>query len=293
MNKNIVLVGFGYMAQRVSQKLKHSGLTSEQTVFSLSRKPSTQTSWIQHICWDLDNNSNTNFTHPEIFNYSRILYLVPPPAAGKNDPRLGNFLSLIKQSKHVPEKIVLISTTGVYGNCKGAWVDESYKVNPNVDRAYRRADAEKQLQQYCFENIISSTILRVSGIYAEDKLPLTRLKKQLPIVNQDDSPYSNRIHAEDLATICTLALLHNHAGIYNCSDNKPTTMYDYFTRLAKTYHLPTPPTIDMQQAQTQLSSGMLSYMQESRRISNKKLLAEFQLELKYPSLSSFLSTQNL
>jgi len=296
MNKTIILVGFGYMANRVANQLQQKELISDRDIFSLSRAPSISLSWLQHMSYDLDN-ENSLFSHPEIFDHSSILYLIPPPSKGKSDPRMAHFLQLIKQSNALPDKITLISTTGVYGNCHGEWVDESCEVNPNVDRAYRRVDAENQLHKFCLESDIDSNILRVSGIYAEDKLPLARIKKQLPIVNESDSPYSNRIHAEDLATICCHSLVpelsdHNYTGIYNCSDNSPSTMYEYFTRLAETYHLPTPPVIDMQQAQDQLSTGMLSYMQESRRISNKKLLADFKIELTYPSLESFLATLN-
>ena len=293
MSKNIILVGFGYMANRIAKKFKQQEESNNKVVYSISRKTSIKPSWIHHISFDLDKPDKQLLSNPEIFEQSCILYLVPPPATGKTDPRMNHFLSIIDQSGYLPEKIILISTTGVYGNCGGAWVDETFAVKPQVDRAYRRANAEKQLQNFCGEKSIIYTILRVSGIYAEDKLPLERIKKQLPIVNEIDSPYSNRIHAEDLSNICYQSLEQNLPGIFNCSDNKPGTMYDYFTRLAETYHLPTPPVISMHQAQNQLSPGMLSYMQESRRISNKKLLETFKLQLKYPSLDNFLSSLQL
>jgi len=295
MNKNIILIGFGYMANRVANKLQQIELISDKTIYSLSRSKSTHLTGLQHISFDLDNPDNHPFIKKEIINQSSLLYLIPPPSKGKLDPRIGNFLRLIKHSNATPEKITLISTTGVYGNCHGEWVDETQAVKPNVDRAYRRVDAENQLQKFCLENNIKSTILRVSGIYAEDKLPLARIKKQLPIVNKTDSAYSNRIHAEDLATICCHSIVpklsaYNHNGIYNCSDSSPSTMFDYFTRLAETYHLPPPPVINIKEAQEQLSAGMLSYIQESRRISNKKLLTDFNIQLKYPSLEHFLAT---
>ncbi|MFK5984279.1 MAG: SDR family NAD(P)-dependent oxidoreductase [Pseudomonadota bacterium] len=290
MSNNLVLVGFGYMARRIADKLKNDGLQSDRKVFSLSRSAQIQPAWLEHISWDLDQPATGNFPHSLIFDYSSILYLAPPPSTGKTDPRMANFLSLIEQSASLPAKIILISTTGVYGNCDGAWVDESFAVQPEVARAYRRASAEKQLQEFCSKQSISCTILRVSGIYAKDKLPLERIKKQLPVVDKASSPYSNRIHAQDLTNICCQALEEDHVGVFNCSDCDPTTMTDYFMRLAENFHLAKPPIISMQQAHEQLSPGMFSYMQESRRISNKKLLTEFQMELRYPSLSSFLDS---
>jgi len=297
MIKNVLLIGFGYMAKRVLNQLNHSTINFTGNIFSLSRsavveevdEQEVKQSASQHIIYDLDKTNEHPFPKPEIFNHSSILYFVPPPAKGQTDHRIKHFLSLIQQSANLPERITLISTTGVYGHCDGAWVDETFEVKPKVDRAYRRVDAEKQLQRFCTKHTINYTILRVSGIYAEDKLPLERIKKQLPLVNETDSPFSNRIHAEDLTTICCQSLTANYPGIFNCSDNEPSTMTDYFIRLAQAYHLPAPPIINMKQAQKLLSSGMLSYMQESRRINNHKLLKTFSIKLKYPSLNSFLT----
>lgn len=91
----------------------------------------------------------------------RVIYLVPPPPSGKEDKRITVFLRAIE--KHPPEKFVLISTTGVYGDCRGEWVDESTPLNPVADRAFRRADAERQVQQFCQRLGIALVILRVPG----------------------------------------------------------------------------------------------------------------------------------
>jgi nucleoside-diphosphate-sugar epimerase len=198
-----------------------------------------------------------------------------------------NFLRAI--DKHVPDRFVLISTTGVYGNCNGEWIDETAALNPTADRAKRRADAERQVQAYCREHSIPLVILRVAGIYGPGKIPAARIKSGAPIVNQQDSPFTNRIHAVDLVNICETALLDAEiTGIYNVTDGHPGTMYEYFTGVAETLGLPAPPAISLAEAQEQLSEGMLSYMAESRRIDNKKLLKDFGLTLEYPSLQQGL-----
>jgi len=213
----------------------------------------------------------------------RVIYLVPPPRSGKTDTRITNFLYAIE--KHRPEKFVLISTTGVYGDCKGAWIDESTPLNPTADRAYRRADAERQVQQFCQRHEIPLVILRVPGIYGPGKIPLARLRSGQGIVNKEDSPFTNRIHSDDLVNICQKALLEARiTGIYNVSDGHPGTMFEYFTGIAAAMNLPAPPVLSLEEARHQLSAGMLSYMAESRRIDNKKLLKDFDLELQYPDL---------
>jgi nucleoside-diphosphate-sugar epimerase len=87
----------------------------------------------------------------------------------------------------------LISTTGVYGDCKGAWIDESTPLNPTADRAFRRADAEQQVQQFCQQLNIPLVILRVAGIYGPGKIPLARIKSRQPIVNKQDSPIASML----------------------------------------------------------------------------------------------------
>ena len=212
-----------------------------------------------------------------------LIYLAPPPPTGKADTRITNYLRAIEQQP--PKKFVLISTTGVYGDCKGAWVDESTPLNPSADRAFRRADAERQVQQFCHRLGIPLVILRVPGIYGPGKIPLARIKSGQAIVNKQDSPFTNRIHSDDLVTICEKALLeHSITGIYNATDGHPGTMYDYFVGIASVLDLPAPPAISLAEAQQQLSAGMLSYMAESRRIDNKKLLNDFALVLQYPHL---------
>jgi nucleoside-diphosphate-sugar epimerase len=219
----------------------------------------------------------------------RIIYLVPPPRNGREDARMHRFLHAIAQ--HPPEKFVLISTTGVYGDCDGAWIDESTPVQPKADRAYRRADAEQQVQQFCQRHTIPWVILRVAGIYGPGKIPLKRIQSGEPIVNQQDSPFTNRIHVADLVTVCEKALMSmSIQGVYNVTDGHPGTMYEYFTGVARALSLPPPPAISLAQARQQLSAGMLSYMDESRRIRNQKLLRDFALELQYPDLESGLKS---
>lgn len=216
-----------------------------------------------------------------------LIYLAPPPRSGKKDTRIPNLLNAI--AKQAPEKFVLISTTGVYGNCQGEWIDESAPLRPNADRAFRRVDAEQQVQKFCQRLKIPLVILRVPGIYGPGKIPLARIKSGQAIVNKQDSPFTNRIHADDLVNICEQALLDTEiTGIYNATDGNPGTMYDYFVGIASVMDLPAPPAISLAEAQKKLSAGMMSYMAESRRINNKKLLRDFGIVLQYPDLQAGL-----
>jgi len=220
------------------------------------------------------------------FVNSDVFWFVPPPVQGLTDSRLRRFLLAVRDA---PKRVVLISTTGVYGDSKGAWIDETAPLQPHTERAYRRLDAEKALQQWQQTYNKESVILRVPGIYALDRLPLERLKRGEPVVCADEAPWTNRIHADDLAVIATVAMAQAPSGaIYNATDGQPSTMTDYFNQVADYAGLPRPPQISLAEALRTLSAGMQSYLQESRRINNTKLLTELGITLRYPSLASAL-----
>jgi nucleoside-diphosphate-sugar epimerase len=168
-------------------------------------------------------------------------------------------------------------------------VDETREANPQVDRARRRWDAEQALRAWRERGGGELVILRVAGIYGPGKLPLARLRKQVPMVAEGDAPWTNRIHADDLVEVCLAAMARGGDGeIYNVSDGRPGNMTDYFNRVADLAGLARPPLISLQQAQQELSPGLLSYLGESRRMDNAKL-RELQVSLRYPDLDSGLA----
>ena len=281
-NFPVSIIGCGYIGKRLANQLQHKDIPVHGYVSSDNSRAECEKRDIPCDIIELDG------ALPEIeLGGQNIIYLAPPPRSGQADTRMTNFLRAI--DKHVPQRFVLISTTGVYGDCKGDWIDESTPLNPSADRAKRRADAERQVIAFCHDKKIPLVILRVAGIYGPAKIPVARIESGAPIVSQQDSPFTNRIHAIDLVNICETALLDsNITGTYNVTDGHPGTMYEYFNGVAKALDLPAPPAISLAEAQDQLSEGMLSYMAESRRIDNSKLLRDFDLELKYPKLQDGL-----
>jgi len=218
-----------------------------------------------------------------------LFHFMPPPTSGVTDPRFRALLTAC-ENHGLPRKLILLSTTAVYGDCQGAWIDETAEINPQTERGRRRWDAEQVLQQWATRNNIPYVILRVAGIYGAGRYPIDKLTRGMEILREDQSPFSNRIHQDDLASICVAAAQYGSNGaVYNVSDGHPTTMAHYFKAVAKKFGLPPPTEIDMQQAQQQLSSGMLSYLNESRRISNLKLLSELHVSLLYPDLNAGLN----
>jgi nucleoside-diphosphate-sugar epimerase len=187
--------------------------------------------------------------------------------------------------------MVYISTSAVYGDCQGAWITEAQATAPTSDRGRRRLDAERQVVDWCTRQGVQWNILRVPGIYGPGKLPLARLEQGLPVLREADAPYTNRIHGDDLAMICIAAMQSPvHNNVFNVSDGHPSNMTDYFFRVADAAGLPRPPTVARAEAEQVLSPGMLSFLADSRRMQNDKLLKQLGIRLQYPDLDSGLAS---
>jgi len=279
INTNIWIVGCGEIGRRVASLYKNSEI--QGLVQSHKSADLCELNGIKAIKIDLDKKYTFS---TEQFKNAHIFYFAPPPKTGKTDPRLKSFLMAVGNAA---KRVVLISTTGVYGDSQGEWIDESTLVNPKADRALRRISAENSLSEWAKNNDREYIILRVPGIYAQDRLPLARLRKNLAVVNESEAAWTNRIHADDLAQACKAAMECKKSNqIINVTDGNPSSMTDYFNQVADYAKLPRPPQISMKEAEATLSEGMVSYLKESRRIKNDKMLSELKIKLKYPDLNT-------
>ncbi|MBF0256983.1 MAG: SDR family oxidoreductase [Gammaproteobacteria bacterium] len=283
MNK-VIIAGCGYLGQRLALAHQQRGDQVLGLVRSLESQHQLQELGLQAQCLDLD---SPEFALMPSLDECLLYWLVPPPPSGEHDSRSAAFIRLLGSQK--PRRLVLISTTGVYGDCAGAWVDEQRPPNPQVPRALRRHSAERQWRRWADAAGVKCVCLRLPGIYGPGRLPRARLEKGLPMLCEAEAPWSNRIHVDDLTEVCLRAMSQAElAALYNVSDSHPSTMLDYFNRLADLLGLPRPPQISRRQAEAQLSAEMMSYLSESRRIDNRNMLRDLQLQLRYPSLAEGL-----
>ena len=214
-----------------------------------------------------------------------VVHLVPPPRNGSRDTRTANLVRALTKGGSIPQRLVYLSTSGVYGDCRGAVVSETWPSMPVSPRARRRADAERELRRWGVETGAHVTVLRVSGIYASERLPIARLRSGTPALESDQDAYTNHIHADDLARIVLAALVRGKGGrTYNASDDSSMKMGDYFDLVADRLGLPHPPRVSWERAQDCVPETLLSFMRESRRLSNVRLKKELRFRLRYPSV---------
>jgi nucleoside-diphosphate-sugar epimerase len=279
----VLIVGCGYVGRRVAALHLARGAPVVGVVRSAPSAKALADTGIGALRADLDAERLDLPTRG-----AGVYYFAPPPDSGTTDPRLSRFLASLAASGQ-PRRVVYIGTTGVYGDCGGAWVDESRPPNPSVDRARRRWDAECRLRDWAKATGGELVILRVAGIYGPGRLPLERLRRGLPMVPEEEAPWTNRIHVDDLTAVCLAAMDRAPDGaVYNVSDGHPGNMTDYFNRVADLVGLPRPPVVRLAEAGGRLSEGLLSYLRESRRLDNRRMLAELGVTLRYPTLADGL-----
>ena len=282
--KRILVIGCGDVGVRVARR--HLADGHRVTALARStRSAASQVSGIQTIRADLDDPVTlTALPTADAWVY----YFAPPPLSGERDPRMKNFLNAISDQA-LPARVVLISTSGVYGDCQGAWVSEERAPQPDSERARRRLDAEQQLRAWGVRHAVCTVILRVPGIYGPGRLPEKRLRAREPVLHEAQSPWSNRVHIVDLVRACVAAGERGQAGaVYNISDGNPSTMTDYFNCVADALGLERPPQISLAQARAELSAGMQSYLAESKRLDNRRMREELGVVPQYPDLRSGL-----
>lgn len=278
----VLIIGCGYIGEKVAQKEIAAGAEVHAIVKSCESANRLIQKGIKALALDID----VAYDRVDALTtrYDAIYYLLPPQADGHIDLRIQKFFILISDRK-CAAKLVLISTTGVYGDCAGEWVDESRKPNPVVARAHRRLSAEQQCVVWASHVGAALAILRVGGIYGAGKLPLKRLRRGDPVLALDESPWSNRIYAPDLVVICLRVAQSDVVGVLNVVDGSPSTMTEYFLRIADFVGIRRPVQITMADAQQQLGQGILSYLAESRRIGNRRLIEELGADcVRFPTL---------
>lgn len=216
-----------------------------------------------------------------------VLHLAPPASSGSTDLRTRHLLQALAL-RRAPQRLVYVSTTGVYGNCAGARFDETRALAPATERGQRRVDAEQQIRWFARRFGTRVSLLRVPGIYAPDRQgghPRERLQSGAPVLQREDDVYTNHIHADDLARACVAALFHAlPQRAVHVSDDTELLMGDYFDLAADLCGLPRPPRISRAEAAEQMSAVRLSFMSESRRLINARLKRELRLRLRYPTV---------
>jgi nucleoside-diphosphate-sugar epimerase len=220
-----------------------------------------------------------------------VLHLAPPPGAGTDDPRTLALLRALARGGSV-QRLVYASTSGVYGDCGGAWVRETRAVHPLTDRARRRVFAEGCVRAFARALRLRVTVLRVPGIYALDRPdgdPRERVRRGTPALVTGEDVFTNHIHADDLARACVAALLRGPTPrTIHVNDDSAALLGDHLDRVADLCGLPRVPRLTRAEAAALLGAARMSFLRESRRLDNTRMKRELKLALRYPDVEAAL-----
>ena len=279
----LLIVGCGDIGMRVARLLRGRYLLRALAT-SAARAAELRAQGVVPLIGDLDSPA----TLARLAGLAdAVLHLAPPAPQGAADTRTRHLLQALARHGRV-RCLVYVSTSGVYGDAHGARFDETRALRPATDRARRRADAEQRLRWFGRASGARIALLRVPGIYAEDRRgghPRERLARGTPVLAAADDVYTNHVHADDLARAC-VAALHRalpQRAVHVCDDSE-MRMGDYFDLVADLSSLPRPRRISREQAQRELSPLQLSFLSESRRLDNRRMKRELRLRLRYPTV---------
>lgn len=266
--KHVLFFGFGFSAQALSNRLD----SKEWVITGTSRSDEGVAAIIAQgfngVRFDLLNTIPQDVTH--------LVSSVPPDATG--DPVLQKFGDQIAARAIAFDWVAYLSTTGVYGDRGGAWIDESVPLGPSTERGHRRLSAE---QAWSAIPGLPLHIFRLAGIYGPGRNQLESVRDGTAKRVIKPGQVFSRIHVEDIAGILLASMARPHPGrAYNCADDLPCPPQDVVAFAAELLGAPVPPDIPFDEAE--LSPMARSFYAESKRVSNERVKTELGYAFRFP-----------
>ena len=209
---------------------------------------------------------------------THVVSTIAPGTAG--DPVLSTCRGLFRRVRWLG----YLSTTGVYGDQGGGWVDETSVPRPMQPRSVARLAAERGWQALALEAAVTLDIFRLPGIYGPGRSVIEQVNAGTARRIDKPGQVFSRIHVEDVAGTVLLAITQRHAGsIYNVADDLPASSGDVVAYACGLLDKPVPPLIPWSEAQAELSPMARSFYAENRRVRNERIKNELGVVLRYPT----------
>ena len=271
----LIIFGGGYSGQKIASVGRHLGV---KVLCSRREEGSEGADFIFNSDKEVSNEILEGATH--------VLSCIPPLTNGE-DPVLRKIKTQLLNSKKL-KWVGYLSTTGVYGDTKGKWVNENTPANPQQDRSIRRFSCEKEW----LETKLPIQILRLPGIYGPKRSAFeSLLNGTAKMIDKPDQVFS-RIHVDDIAGavmfLINLYALGKNPSVVNVADNLPTNNLEVIDFAAKLAKKSLPPIVPFQIAKKTMSPMALSFWQENRKVENNLLCKKLGYSLIYPDYKTGL-----
>ena len=271
MNNKLLSFGHGYSAHALERLLPFDDWKILATTRSLEKSNVITNCKVSAFIWP-----GTDLVS-EIKNATHILLSIPPNIDG--DPVFLEYGNTIASSKNL-KWIGYLSTTGVYGDHRGGWVDENTPLKPTTERGIKRVLAERQWLELAKESSLPLNIFRLAGIYGLGRGPFSKVLAGTAKRIIKKGQVFSRIHVDDIAQILLASINKpNLTGVYNVCDDLSAPPEDVLSYAAELLKKEIPPEIDFLDAD--MSEMARSFYAESKRVHNKKIKTDLGVVLKY------------
>lgn len=275
MTGTLLSLGHGYSARRLGARLVAKGWRVIGTTRREVKAETLAAEGVEPLIWP-----GTDIA-PALAQATHLLTSVAPDAAG--DPVLAAHGPLLQGARHL-RWVGYLSTTGVYGDMGGGWVDEATPLNPATRRGQHRALAEAQWQALG----LPLHIFRLAGIYGPGRGPFEKVRNCTArrIIRQGQ--VFSRIHVEDIAQVLEASIAKPQpGGVYNVCDDDPAPPQDVIAHAASLLGLPLPPAVPFEEAE--MTPMARSFYAESKRVRNDRIKRDLGVALRYPDYRAGLA----
>lgn len=268
----LLSLGHGYCAAALARRLLEKGWTVIGTTRDAARARALAAEGVEPLVWPGD-------LGPALARATHVLASAAPDAAG--DPFLCAAPGIAAAKA---EWVGYLSTTGVYGDHQGGWVDESTPVAPMSDRGRWRLLAEGQW----LATGLPVQVFRLAGIYGPGRGPFEKVRNGTARRIIKPGQVFSRIHVEDIAQVLEASMARPNPGaVYNVCDDDPAPPEDVLEEAARLLGLPVPPAVPFDQAE--MSPMARAFYADSKRVRNDRIKAELGVRLAYPDYRSGLA----
>ena len=270
MGKTLLSFGHGYSAQALAKRLLPQGWVIYGTTRKAEKAEALRDEGVIPVMWP-DGDLSEAFA-----TATHILVSAGPDEEG--DPVLAKLEPRIREIAPRLEWAGYLSTTGVYGDHEGEWVDESAPLTPATKRGKLRVMAETQWRDI---DGLPLHIFRLAGIYGPGRGPFEKVRKGTARRIIKEGQVFSRTHVEDIAQVLEASINRpNQGAAYNVCDNDPAPPQDVIAYAAELLGLPVPPEVPF--AEAEMSPMARSFYAESKKVDNRRIREELGVELKYP-----------
>ena len=277
MSKTLFTFGHGYSAAALARRLAPLGWRLFGTTRSRGNLAAIEEQDVTPILWP-----GTD-PRPALRQATHLLLSAAPDENG--DPVIAEFGSDIAQFAPNLEWVGYLSTTGVYGDHQGGWVDEDTALTPSTKRGHHRVLAESQWQALD----LPLHIFRLAGIYGPGRGPFAKVRRGTARRIVKPGQVFSRIHVDDIAQVLHASIMRPNPGaIYNVCDDDPAPPQDVLGHAAELLGVTLPPEEDYDSAD--LTAMARSFYAESKRVHNNRIKDELGVTLLYPSYRDGLAS---